>query len=277
MRNLAIRYLTAIIVLPLILCLIQYAPSWSFDGVIALVFLLALYEGLQIIKVSHSGIPVVLGMILGAIALSSVFLQTRVETDAIAYTTVMILLVGVWAYTVMSNKTSMADAAAGASLLLTLVLTVCWGGGALIRIREMSSLTDPRHLIYLLLGIVWLGDAGAMHIGKWLGRHKLCPVISPNKTVEGLLGAVVFGWIGGFIAYSIWEFHFHWWHIVVLAPVLVLLAHAGDLTASILKRAAGVKDSGFLIPGHGGFLDRLDNLIFTSPFLFVYAAIMWCR
>jgi phosphatidate cytidylyltransferase len=277
MRNLIVRYLTAIVLLPLILCIIQYAPSLYFDGVIVLVFLLALYEGLQIIRKIHSEIPIVLGMILGCIALSSIIFQTLVESDTIAYTSVMILLVGIWSYTVMTGKRSMVDTAAGAALLFTLVITVCWGGGALIRIREISSLTDPRHIIYLLLGIVWLGDAGAMHVGKWLGRHKLCPVTSPNKTVEGLLGAIVFGWIGGFIAYSIWEFHFHWWHIVVLAPALVLLAHAGDLTASILKRAAGVKDSGFLIPGHGGFLDRLDNLIFTAPFLFVYTAIMWCR
>ncbi|MBN1356035.1 phosphatidate cytidylyltransferase [bacterium] len=275
MKNMALRYLTAILVLPLLVLLIQHSPSWSFDMVIAAAFLLALSEALFITRKFLVRIPVVFGMVNGFIAVGSLVMIARGGPASIGYACILIMTAGICAYTIAAPRNSMSEAACLAGLLLLLPVLICWGGGALILIRETGFSADSRNLIFLLLATVWTGDAGAMHIGRSLGKHKLCPLVSPNKTVEGFAGAVAAGWIGGTAAYHIWSYPFPLWHVIAVTPALIVLAHVGDLFISILKRTAAVKDSGFLIPGHGGFLDRLDNLLFTSPFFYIFASIAW--
>ena len=124
----------------------------------------------------------------------------------------------------------------------------------------------------LLVLTVWGYDSGAYLTGRWLGRRRLIDHISPSKTVEGLAGGLVAatlaaglgGWIAGLEP----------WHPLVLGPLIGLSAQAGDLAESLLKRAAGRKESGFLIPGHGGILDRIDSFLFAGPVLAVYAMLV---
>ncbi len=132
----------------------------------------------------------------------------------------------------------------------------------------LRSDAGRRSLLFLLL-CVWVCDSAAFYVGSTLGRRKLAPRISPNKTVEGglggLMGALATGLVLKAFAFVPWTFPF----TVVASLGIAVVAMTGDLAESLIKRNAGVKDSGSLIPGHGGILDRVDALLFSVP-LFYY-------
>ena len=121
----------------------------------------------------------------------------------------------------------------------------------------------------LLVLVVWGYDTGAYLTGRWLGRRRLIDHISPSKTVEGLVGGLVVATLGAGIGAFV--IGLEPWHPLVIGPLVGLAAQAGDLAESMLKRAAGRKESGFLVPGHGGILDRVDSFLFAAPVLAGYA------
>lgn len=125
---------------------------------------------------------------------------------------------------------------------------------------------------YALLSIVFVGDTTAYLFGSLLGRHKIMPRLSPKKTIEGAVGGLVGSMIAGGI-FSFWLPHQTIW-LVLAALVVGVVAQLGDLFESMLKRVANRKDSGSLMPGHGGVLDRLDGILFAAPVLFLFAAIL---
>ncbi|MGQ2984617.1 phosphatidate cytidylyltransferase [Flavobacterium sp.] len=121
--------------------------------------------------------------------------------------------------------------------------------------------------------IIWTNDTFAYIVGKAIGRHKLFERISPKKTIEGFLGGMVFAIAAGYIL-SIYFKVLSPLHWMASAAILVIFGTLGDLVESKFKRVAGVKDSGNIMPGHGGILDRLDSIIFAIPFLFLYYQII---
>jgi phosphatidate cytidylyltransferase len=124
----------------------------------------------------------------------------------------------------------------------------------------------------LLVLVVWGYDTGAYLVGRAIGRTRLVEHISPSKTVEGLAGGLVVATIGAGIGAAL--VGLEPWHPLVIGPVVGLAAQAGDLAESLLKRAAGRKESGFLVPGHGGILDRIDSFLFAAPVLAGYALLV---
>ena len=128
-------------------------------------------------------------------------------------------------------------------------------------------------LVMLVFCLLWANDIFAYLTGRLLGKHKLFPRISPGKTIEGSIGGLVFTMASliVFCHYSQW---FPITHAIGLAAVAVVFGTLGDLCESMLKRQAGVKDSGKLIPGHGGILDRFDSIMFSVPFIFVYLLLL---
>lgn len=124
-------------------------------------------------------------------------------------------------------------------------------------------------LVVGIFVLIWTNDTFAYIIGKNFGRNKLYERISPNKTIEGFLGGLIFSGIASFFIYSYTQFlTFAIW--LGLAIILSVFGTLGDLIQSKFKRQAGVKDSGTLMPGHGGLFDRLDSIIFASPFVYAY-------
>lgn len=121
----------------------------------------------------------------------------------------------------------------------------------------------------MLVLVVWGYDTGAYLTGRWLGRRRLLDHISPSKTVEGLAGGLIMATLAAGIGAAL--VGLEPWHPLVIGPLVGLAAQAGDLAESMLKRAAGRKESGFLVPGHGGILDRLDSFLFAAPVLAGYA------
>ena len=136
-----------------------------------------------------------------------------------------------------------------------------------------------RMLLFYLVLAVKMTDTGAYTVGRLIGKHKLIPRISPNKTVEGFFGGILFAVVASCV--FAWAAHFHLGiiafpmvHAVILGALLALSGTAGDLFESLIKRAVGAKDSGNALPGMGGLLDVLDSLLFGTPVLYVYARLV---
>lgn len=145
------------------------------------------------------------------------------------------------------------------------------GGSAATPIGPLSLRSGAAWAMLLVL-VVWGYDTGAFLTGRWLGRTRLIDHISPAKTVEGLAGGLVVATLAA--ALGGWLIGLQPWHALVIGPVIGLGAQAGDLAESMLKRAADRKESGFLIPGHGGVLDRIDSFLFAAPILVGYALLV---
>jgi phosphatidate cytidylyltransferase len=111
--------------------------------------------------------------------------------------------------------------------------------------------------------VTWLSDSGAYLIGRAIGRRPLIPVVSPKKTVEGLMGGLACAALTGSVSVALFKMDISWAVGLLIGLAVGIVGVVGDLAESVLKREAGVKDSGTLIPGHGGMLDRLDALLFT--------------
>jgi phosphatidate cytidylyltransferase len=148
------------------------------------------------------------------------------------------------------------------------------GGSASTAVGALHLHSGAAWTVMLLL-VVWGYDSGAYITGRWLGRRRLIDHISPSKTVEGLVGgllaATVAAGIGAFLV------GLDAWQPLVIGPLVGLAAQAGDLAESMVKRAAGRKESGFLVPGHGGILDRIDSFLFAAPVLAAYALLVTGR
>jgi len=133
---------------------------------------------------------------------------------------------------------------------------------------------NGRAWVFWLFLVVMAGDSAAYFIGGRFGRHKLAPTLSPGKTFEGawgyMAGAVLGGFVAAILAFNLFSWRFSWWEIFALSLAVSVLGQLGDLFESWIKRVHNVKDSGTLLPGHGGVLDRLDSLIFPAAFTTVY-------
>jgi phosphatidate cytidylyltransferase len=141
-------------------------------------------------------------------------------------------------------------------------------GFLLSHISLIRNMADGKEWALFLIATVWAGDISAFFGGSRFGRHKLYPKISPKKTVEGLIGAIIGSIIVALVFSQLFIPQLEKSLCVFLAIGLGILGQLGDFTESMLKRSAQVKDSGSLIPGHGGMLDRLDSFLFSAPFLY---------
>ncbi|HOD09257.1 MAG TPA: phosphatidate cytidylyltransferase, partial [Flavobacterium sp.] len=132
---------------------------------------------------------------------------------------------------------------------------------------------NPKIILSIFI-LIWVNDTFAFLVGKTFGKHKLFEKVSPKKTIEGFIGGFIFSIITGFILakYLMLQSYFHWVSIAILASVFGTL---GDLVESKFKRIANVKDSGNIMPGHGGVLDRLDSIIFVAPIVYLFYQILF--
>jgi phosphatidate cytidylyltransferase len=141
----------------------------------------------------------------------------------------------------------------------------------LYRIR----LEDGIYSIYFLFAVVFLGDTGAYFIGKPFGRKKMTPIASPNKTWEGSAGGILFACLGALAARELLLPDIVLWKAVLCGVLVHAAAQISDPFESLFKRAAGIKDSSSVLPGHGGFLDRIDSLILASPLFYYLVKALW--
>jgi len=153
------------------------------------------------------------------------------------------------------------------------ILYVGWLLGHLVALR---GLDDGRNWVFFILFATWASDTFAFFVGRRFGRHKLAPGISPGKTWEGAAGGIVAAVIMSILFFTPTPFRLPmvYWQVIPLAVLVSIFGQLGDLVESLLKRNVGVKDSGSLMPGHGGVLDRIDSLVFAS--VVVYYVVYYC-
>ena len=145
----------------------------------------------------------------------------------------------------------------------------------IIKLPFLTNTFNPYIIIGMFI-IIWANDTFAYVVGKSIGKHKLFERISPKKTIEGFIGGMIFSVAGAYILgqNEYFDTSLTPWQWMAFAAILVVFGTLGDLVESYLKRNAGVKDSGSIMPGHGGILDRLDSVLFAIPFLFLYYQIL---
>jgi len=151
------------------------------------------------------------------------------------------------------------------------IVYICIFLSYLVLIRNR---TDGVDWIFFVLIVLWMGDTGAYIVGSLMGSRKLCPRISPNKTVEGALAGLLFSLLAGLVCKHLFLTELTVTHCLLLTGGIACMEQLGDLCESIFKRERGVKDSGSLLPGHGGMLDRIDSLLFAAPLLYYYIAFL---
>lgn len=139
----------------------------------------------------------------------------------------------------------------------------------------LSNVKGGRWWIIFFLTVIWFNDSFAFLTGKLIGRHRLSPVISPGKSVEGLFGGIAFGMIAAALFNYFFQLDHGYAKVLLFSVVIAVVGVLGDLTESFIKRGAGVKDSGTIVPGHGGILDRIDSIIFAAPVLY-YLLVFFC-
>ncbi|HEU0007313.1 MAG TPA: phosphatidate cytidylyltransferase [Terriglobia bacterium] len=262
------RVLTALVLVPVLIAIIGYAPPPCFlllvagATVLALeeFFLLAAHSGLEIFRIpGHGSSLLLLASFYGFPASSWLALLTLVVSGLLFFA--LGLRRGERLQTVLPGV------AATMLGLLYVSLTL----GLLVVLQRSSTSWGPgRGWIFFLLLVVWFGDTGAYYTGRALGRHSLAPLISPKKTIEGAVGGLLGNVLAAFLGKQIFLREAPLIQLLLLSVLLGTVGQIGDLSESALKRGAGVKDSSNLLPGHGGMLDRIDGVLFASPVMFGY-------
>ena len=256
------RTKSALIFTPIVLVMI-YLGEWAFYVFTAAILLAGAFEYTRLFKTfGHSpSLPVILAGIL-LFVLERWFFDGRYVGIILSVVIFMTALTALVQY-----ECGNEHAALNFGISLSAVLYLGWTGSFLIALR---AIPDGRGWLLTALPAVWLADSGAYFIGRWLGKAKMTPRISPNKSWAGLAGAIVFGTLSGVGLVALWQLT-GWlpadvplWQGAVMGFVIALLSPIGDLLISLFKRTVGVKDTGNLIPGHGGVLDRIDTWIWAA-------------
>ena len=249
----------ALIMVPPVLLLIILGPPFILHLMVLLATFFGLREYYNLVLPRSEWMKRVVGIGLGLIL--SIIISFG-ATKEISLFFVMILIILSVLFMATSKDLSSTIPEMGMTLL-----GIFFIGFLLAYVSLIRNLADGRLWVLFLIATVWAGDISALLIGSFFGKHKLYPRISPNKTFEGLGGAMV----GSIIVALVFAFLFiprlQKGVCIFLAIGVGILGQLGDFTESMLKRSARVKDSGTLIPGHGGMLDRLDSFLFSAPFL----------
>ncbi len=260
------RVLAAVVFIPFFYVLVHDLGPVAFFGLVTLAGLLAVGEFYRL-HLGQTSWPWWgwAGVASTALLLGSTQWPALISDRAVLMGTVVIAL----GLPLLSKKPLVSAFTDG----LVLIMGVAYVGLALGYLLLIRGMTEGALLIFFVVLVTWAGDTGAYIAGKSLGRRPLAPVISPKKTYEGLAGGLVLACIMAVVARAWFLPTFSLWDCVMLGILLTMTGLLGDLTESAIKRNAGIKDSGALIPGHGGMLDRLDSLLFTGPAFYYYVSI----
>lgn len=259
------RLASAIVLVPVFLLILIKAPAFLFNGLVVIASAVALWELTRLFE--RGGRPVyrVLAVVAGtavtaAFGASRMFHPFALPTLVLALAVLAILAAPIW-------RGAQPSTEAAANTLLA-VMYVGWLLGYGILLHHISPRGDE--LILFVVGVTWVGETMAYVVGSTLGRHKLAPVISPRKTVEGAVAQVVASVLTG-LALGAWLLPGCGLGVALAGGALLgVVGQVGDLTESVIKRSVGTKDTGGIIPGHGGVLDRIDSLLFNLPAAFYF-------
>ncbi len=263
MREILIRALSGIVYVAVIIGSILYGKE-SFYVVFYLLMMLCLYEFKSLINLRYRWTFVVATLVYVN------FIDTQILDNKLLHFLLIISLFVPVIYQLFKSKITLTSSKLGHYFLALAYIALPFA--MLIQIPFLDNIYHPEIIISVFV-LIWVSDTFAYLVGSNIGKIKLYEKVSPNKTVEGALGGLTAALIGGYII-SLYLKEITLLHWIIIAFIVFGFGLLGDLIESKFKREAGVKDSSNFIPGHGGFLDRLDSIIFSAPFVYVYLHII---
>lgn len=254
------RILTAMVLIALVISILVWAPIWLFKIFILAMIFGALREYYRLL-IPNDTFAMITGLAMGLVfSAGLMFAQTfEFVVPLLIASLFIITLLHMWYYTTVEGSISRM----GLILFGTMYLSFTLPAFAWLR-----SADHGRSLIIMTIAIVALGDTFAMLGGRFFGKHKMSPLISPKKTMEGLVGSFFGGILAAVICWKLLWPELPVLLVIFLGISVALIGAMGDLVESLIKRAVHIKDSGTLLPGHGGVLDRVDALVFAAPFVY---------
>lgn len=267
-----------------------YLPSPAGWMLILILAMLAQYEFYGMMREMNMPVYRILGMLGGSVLISVTFWAMGPASSSMAfgYHAENLVLAGIFMFLAIWQAFQKKQNQPVAAIAYTFVgilycafllnyltrLAFVWHAGGIWSPVERTG----QMLILYLIAVVKASDTGAYFTGRFLGKHKMIPRLSPNKTWEGLAGGIAFSLLVSFLFFfftngMLGELPFQWWDAFLLGLLLACSGVIGDLVESMIKRNASAKDSGALIPGMGGLLDVLDSLLFGAPVLYAYAVL----
>jgi len=259
--NLNKRIPTAIVLLGFVFLCIQYLPRLGFFIILQCFIIAALLELFALTKKNKIKTHTLLGIVLSLI-LGVSFIIDRLPLEIALFA--VLFVSGVYFVFYINTLDKMS---AFPSSISTAVFAAVYLGFTLNFFYPLRNEYGPLS-IYFFLAIIFLGDTGAYIVGKLIGRHKMSPIASPRKTWEGSFGGILTACLGALAARVLFIPDILIWKAILMAFFVHAAAQFSDPLESLFKRAVGVKDSSNLLPGHGGFLDRVDSLVFATPLFY---------
>ena len=269
--NLVARVATAIVGVPLVLALLFFGPAWGFFLLVAAA---SCVGAIELFAMTHPGdrISQTFGVLMTLGVSACVYFATG-HTNAL-----LTVLIAAPIVSMLVTLWRLGSIATAALRIATLTFGPLYIGAALTTLallrRDLAGTDGPGYVV-LALGFAWLSDTGGYFAGRFLGKHKLYEAVSPKKTVEGALGGLAATLLFAVVAHVWFLQSLPLGDALALAVLAGALGQLGDLGESLIKRSVGVKDSGAILPGHGGILDRLDAVIVTSAVCYLY--VLWAR
>ncbi|MFH1728940.1 MAG: phosphatidate cytidylyltransferase [Pseudomonadota bacterium] len=259
------RVLTGVIGIPVVVLYALLTPPILFGLLITLVVALALWEYYNMVLTEEA--DKTLGKLTTVFSTFIYLIYILLLPHDAEIISLSLFLICLFIYFIVVMKVEKDNITKFYSLVFGFVYVALLFGS----ISHIRYLENGLQFIFLLLIIVWLTDTGAHFVGCYLvGKIKLHPMVSPNKTWEGAIGGFIAA-IASAIAFKVVFFSaLSLKHAIILATICSVFGQFGDLSESFIKRVYGVKDSGNILPGHGGFLDRIDSLVFAAPCMYVY-------
>ena len=266
------RAISALILVPVLL-VVLWLGGYVLAGAVAVVTVIASLEVFKLLRAAGYATLAPLGAALALCIVLDAAFPKVLEGSGLLLGAIGIVLVAVAAFTRLDPHEGLATwmATIFGALYVSLLSFVIRLGHAAPPIPQGAPLYgrggESAWILVLILS-VWAYDTGAYLVGKQFGRQKFLTHISPSKTYAGLVGGIVASTV--VLAVALWAVGQPPYHALLLGPLIALSAQAGDLAESVIKRAAGAKDSSDLIPGHGGVLDRVDSFLFAAPVMTLY-------
>ncbi len=259
------RELVALVAIPIVLAVIVWLPAWVLLVVLAIVVavaadeLLAMARGAGMACGRWLPLTLLLALLAACWTLGPIGFVWATTATLVIIPTVQ-----------LGHRDRPKGSLAGSAVACFAVLFLGVVTASLGWLRLLPADGFAVRLILLYLGTIWVGDSGAYYIGKRLGRHRMAPRISPNKTLEGLIGGIATAITAAAVLKMVLTIDLPWPHLFAVATILAIATPLGDLVESQFKRDMNVKDSSTLLPGHGGLLDRTDSLLYAAPPVLAY-------
>lgn len=273
------RVVTAVVAVPVLLAMIVWLPHWVWAAFIFAACTAGLWEFNRMLQLeeprSVTWASTAIGLVFYVVVY--LFVGPGAVLDAGGHETLILfatLSATMW-LAFLYNLMRPRDISRVATTMVAPLGALLYAGigFTLVALMKRDLGAHGAGWILLTLAMIWMSDTGAYFAGRAFGKRKLAPKVSPNKTVEGAIGGLCGTLVGAFVFHFLMLDFLSIADVIVIAVVANFLGQTGDLCESLIKRSVGVKDSGTIIHGHGGMLDRVDAVLFAAPWVYVYGVL----